>query len=66
MRTKKGDWVRICFDSVPGADSDIYGTRLSYDAYQVAKVVSPKLIRVIGLPCEVKSWVLCADMKEGA
>ena len=58
--------MRVCFNSVPGADSHIYSTRLSYGPYEVTEVISPKHIRVEGLPCEVKSWVLCADMKEGA
>lgn len=66
MRTKIGDWVRVCFDATPGTYSPIWDARLSYGPCEVTEIISPKHIRVEGLPFEVKSWVLCADMKEGA
>lgn len=66
MRTKIGDWVRVCWDQCPGADTPGWSARLSYGVYEVTEVISPKRIRVEGLPCEVKSWVRCADMKEHA
>ena len=68
MRTKKGDWVRLCFHGErPGSNSYAWPAELSRLSYQVVEVLGRDRVRVEdydGDEYTVKSWVRCAEMKE--
>ena len=64
MRTKKGDIVRVCTN---GKKSFNWQPGLSFGAFRVVKIQKDgrALITGGGWRYVIKSWVRCADMKEG-
>ena len=66
MRTKKGDWVRVCYDGF-GSRGDMVRPWLSKRKFRVTYVDDHFIIAgsTVGGYRVLKSWVRCADMKEG-
>lgn len=66
MRTKIGDWIRICHH---GRTAFFTRPHLSRNKYKVVAITPAGHVLVKG-PFETRSiassWVLCADMKEHA